>query len=49
MKEAKKSLEVHWYDANHAFANPTGDNYDQDDAKLAWRRTLDFLGRHLGT
>jgi carboxymethylenebutenolidase len=49
MKEAKKSLEVHWYDANHAFANPTGDNYDQDDAKLAWRRTLDFIGRHLGT
>ena len=47
MKEAQKSVEVHWYDANHAFANPTGDNYDQADAQLSWRRTLDFLNRRL--
>jgi carboxymethylenebutenolidase len=47
MKEAKKSLQAYWYDADHAFANPTGDRYDQDDAKLAWQRTLDFFGKHL--
>jgi carboxymethylenebutenolidase len=48
MQDAGKPVEVHWYDADHAFANPTGDRYDQDDAKLAWQRTLDFLRAHLG-
>jgi carboxymethylenebutenolidase len=47
MQEAGKPVEVHWYDADHAFANPTGDRYDQDDAKLAWQRTLDFLRMYL--
>lgn len=48
MQEANKTdLEVHWYDANHAFANPTGSRYDEDDAKLAWERTLAFLKREL--
>ena len=47
MAAAGKSLEVHWYDANHAFANPTGDNYRQPAAELAWSRTLDFLKTHL--
>lgn len=48
MQEANKTdLEVHWYDANHAFANPTGSRYDEDDAKLAWERTLAFLEREL--
>lgn len=37
----------HWYDANHAFANPTGSRYDAEDAALAWQRTLDFLKQHL--
>ncbi|MDZ4736080.1 MAG: dienelactone hydrolase family protein [Rhodospirillaceae bacterium] len=47
MKEAKQPVEVFWYDADHAFANPTGDNYDSEDAQLAWRRTLDFLRANL--
>ncbi|MBF0374783.1 MAG: dienelactone hydrolase family protein [Alphaproteobacteria bacterium] len=47
MAEAGKPLTLHWYDAGHAFANPTGDNYDREDANLAWRRTLEFLGREL--
>ncbi len=47
MQEAQKSVKVYWYDADHAFANPTGDHYDQEDAQLAWQRTLDFLGRHV--
>lgn len=41
--------EIYWYDSNHAFANPTGNRYDEGDAKLAWDRTLDFLSRTLKT
>ncbi len=37
----------HWYDANHAFANPTGSRFDAEDAALAWQRTLDFFKQHL--
>jgi carboxymethylenebutenolidase len=47
MQQAGKSLELHWYAANHAFANPTGQNYDKEDAQLAWQRTLDFLRKNL--
>ena len=47
MDEAGKILEVHWYEADHAFANPTQARYDAEDAALAWRRTLAFLGQHL--
>ena len=42
-----EALEVHWYTAGHAFANPTGARYDADDAALAWSRTQAFLARHL--
>ena len=38
---------THWYTANHAFANPTGGRYDEDDAALALARTLTFLESHL--
>ena len=41
------ALDVEWYVANHAFANPTSSRYDQDDAELAWSRTQTFLARHL--
>ncbi len=47
MKQDGKPLEVHWYSANHAFANPTGQNYDKVDAQTAWQRTLDFLRKNL--
>jgi carboxymethylenebutenolidase len=49
MKEAGKSanLTIHWYEANHAFANPTGSRYDEADAALAWERTTAFFGQHL--
>jgi carboxymethylenebutenolidase len=43
MKQAGKVLEVHRYDANHAFANPTGQNYDAEDARKAWDQTVAFL------
>ena len=43
MDQAGKALDVFWYEADHAFANPTGARYDAVDAALAWRRTLAFL------
>ncbi len=47
MDAAGKSYTSHWYDAQHAFANPTSARYDAEDAALAWQRTLEFLKRHL--
>ncbi|WP_027854074.1 dienelactone hydrolase family protein [Marinobacterium litorale] len=49
MAEAGKTdMEIHWYVADHAFANPTGSRYDEEDAALAWSRTLAFLHKQLG-
>jgi len=48
MDAAGKTYTSHWYDAQHAFANPTSARYDEEDAALAWRRTLDFLKQQLG-
>ena len=39
--------EVFWYDADHAFANPSGARYDQEDAQLAWSRSLGFFNSNL--
>ena len=47
MKAAGKPLDAHWYDAKHAFANPTSARYDEANAKLAWQRTLDFFAANL--
>ncbi|MBL8667769.1 MAG: dienelactone hydrolase family protein, partial [Rhodospirillales bacterium] len=47
MKEAGRSLTVYWYEADHAFANPTGARYNEADAALAWKRTLAFLRANL--
>ena len=48
MAEAGKSFENHWYVANHAFANPSSARYDEEDAALAWSRTLAFFKKNLG-
>ena len=48
MKEANKPHDIYRYDADHAFANPTGQNYDKEDARLAWDRTIAFLKANLG-
>lgn len=45
----KESLTVHWYEADHAFANPTGARYDEANAKLAWERTTEFLKKNLAS
>jgi carboxymethylenebutenolidase len=48
MKQAgKHDLTVYWYEAGHAFANPTGARYDEKDAALAWQRTLEFFKQNL--
>ena len=47
MAAAGRSVENHWYEADHGFANPTSARYDEEDAALAWQRTLDFFAAHL--
>lgn len=43
-----KPMELHVYDAEHAFFNDTRPEvYDAAAAKLAWDRTLVFLRKHL--
>jgi carboxymethylenebutenolidase len=45
-----KNYEIHVYEgAGHAFANPSGNNFNAEYADDAWRRTLDFLRGHLDT
>ncbi len=49
MQNAGKSeLTIHWYEADHAFANPTSARYDVDDAALSWERTVKFFRQNLG-
>ncbi len=43
----KSDYTHHWYDANHAFANPSSSRYDADDAALAWQRTTAFFDRYV--
>lgn len=47
MGKVGKPFATHWYEANHAFANPTGNRYDAGDAKLAWERTVVFFEKYL--
>lgn len=47
MLKARKRSISHWYDAGHAFADPTAASYDTEDAAIAWRRTLTFLEQAL--
>lgn len=43
-----KDYEIHVYEgAGHAFANPSGNNFDAAYAEDAWTRTLDFLRARL--
>lgn len=47
MKAAGKHLEVHQYDADHGFANPSNPIYDSQATKDAYTHTLAFLKSHL--
>jgi carboxymethylenebutenolidase len=42
-----RPVQIHEYDAEHAFANPSGENYDPEAASAAWQRTTAFLRTHL--
>jgi carboxymethylenebutenolidase len=44
---AGKSIEMHRYDAVHAFANPSNPKYDQKAASDAWNHVRAFLAKHL--
>ncbi len=47
MKEAGKSLTLHRYDAQHAFANPSSGRYNPEAAEDAWTHAQAFLEQHL--
>jgi len=54
LRAAKVAFEFHRYQAQHAFANETADSkkvpflkHDAAAAELAWRRTMEFLAKHL--
>ena len=47
MDAAGKTYTNFWYEADHAFANPTSTAHDSEDANLAWSRTLEFFQQHL--
>jgi carboxymethylenebutenolidase len=48
LKDLGKSVEIHIYDdADHAFANASGGNYNAKDAEDAWKRTTVFFKKHL--
>ena len=53
LKEAGARYEFHRYDAKHAFHNPNQaghaglGHYNEEFAKLAWQRTVEFLKKNL--
>ena len=50
LERLRKNYEIQIYPgAGHAFANPTGRNYNADVAEDAWKRTLEFFGQNLGS
>jgi carboxymethylenebutenolidase len=54
LRDAHVAFEFHRYHAKHAFANETADSknlpflkHDAAAARLAWQRTMEFLGKRL--
>lgn len=48
LKANKKEYVAHMYpEVNHGFHNNTTPRYDEEAAKLAWSRTIDFFKEHL--
>ena len=49
MDAAGTNYTAHIYpDVNHGFHNDTTPRYDAEAAELAWSRTVEFFGKHLG-
>jgi len=50
LENLSKDYEIEVYPGvGHAFANPSGNNYNAEAADKAWQRTVAFLNRHLTT
>ncbi len=50
LERLNKDYEIHVYEgAGHAFANPSGRNFNAEYAEDAWNRTLDFLRNRLAS
>ncbi|MEM1269917.1 MAG: dienelactone hydrolase family protein [Bacteroidota bacterium] len=48
LNDLGKNVEIHVYDgADHAFANPTGQNYQEAAAEDSWEKTTAFFAEHL--
>lgn len=47
LAEAGKPATILHFDAEHAFANPSGPRYDQEDATAAWEAVVAFFAEHL--
>lgn len=48
LERLRKNYEIEIYEgAAHAFANPSGNNYNAEIAEMAWERTVEFLDKHL--
>ncbi len=48
LERLRKDYQIHIYPGvGHAFANPTGQNYDKKAAEDAWARTIAFFAEHL--
>ena len=48
LQRLRKDHEIHIYPGvGHAFANPSGNNYNATAAEDAWQRTIDFLAKNL--
>lgn len=48
LEEHDKEYTAHIYEGtNHGFHNDTTPRYDEDAAKLAWQRTIEFFDEHL--
>jgi carboxymethylenebutenolidase len=48
LRQAGVTATIHRYDAEHAFANPSGARYDARAAAAAWEELVGFLARTLG-
>ncbi len=48
LKANKNDYTMHMYaGANHGFHNDSTARYDEENAELAWKRTIDFFNKHL--
>lgn len=49
LQKLNKDFEIEIFPGvGHAFANPSGENYNAEAAEKAWEHTVAFLSRHLG-